>query len=575
MKIDPNSQTPDSPRFSLYLTLIFAIAASGCHSGSQEESQDTASLLERVAESPKGMVASADPHATAAGVEILEKGGNAVDAAVATAFAVGVADPSNSSIVGRTNILIRTPDGEIIGIDGMNVVPASYPPILRGRWMEGGPSILEAVGAIKGTGEGYGYGTIGIPGTVKALVQALDRFGTLTLAEVIEPAIRLAQEGFILSEERADKLGEITNEYSEFEGVRQTYLKADGTSYKAGERFRNPDLAATLREISEGGVDAFYRGAIARRIVDDVQANGGFLTMDDLANYEAIPAQIVRGSYRGHELIGAHPGPSSASTIEILQIMDRFDLSSIAGTWEWPVIVAQAIGLGLVDQLADMGTDEEKGKRLVSAELADLRAAQIRLPTTGGPPVQALETSSVQQGTTHLSTADHSGTWVALTQSLGPRHGSKVVTPGIGAAYAYVMGPRGYLRADVAGGRMNSRQSPLIVTRENKPVMAIGGSGSRTILSAISQVVSRSIDEGLPLPEAMKAPRLHVEPSDTRILLMQESWPSDVQKQLSDFGFHITPTLSVAHVNAVALDAESGAFIGVSDYGAAGGPKDP
>jgi gamma-glutamyltranspeptidase / glutathione hydrolase len=529
--------------------------------------------LDRVARSSEGMVASADAHATRAGVEIFEAGGNAVDAAVATAFAIGVVDPGNSSILGRTNILIRTGSGEVIGIDGMNVVPASYPPILQGRWMEGGPSILEAVGAIKGTGEGYGYGTIAIPGTVAALGRALEEYGTMGLDEVLVPAIRLAREGFTLSESLAGSLARMVEDYGEFEGVRRTYLKPDGSSYGAGERFTNPDLANTLSQIAQGGTDALYRGEIGRQIVEDVQANGGFLTMEDLDGYEAIDAQIVRGSYRGYELIGSHPSPSSASTIEILQIMDRFDLAPLVGTWEWPAIVAQAIGLGLRDQLADLGTEEEKGRRQVSAELADARAGEIQLPSEGGPPVQVLELSSEQRGTTHLSVADTEGTLVSLTQSLGPGFGGGVITPGIGAAYAYTMGPRGYLRGDVAGGRITSRQSPIIVTQDGEPAFAIGASGSRRILSAIAQVLARAIDQGLELPEAMAVPRIHVEPADSRELFMQEGWSDDIRRALVEFGFEVTPTNSVAHVNAVQVDPTTGEFIGVSDFGAAAGPR--
>jgi len=320
-------------------------------------------------------------------------------------------------------------------------------------------------------------------------------------------------------------------------------------------------------------VDAFYRGPIAKRMVDDIQANGGFLTLEDLATYEAVPAQIVRGSYRGHELIGSHPGPSSASVIEILHILETFDLKSVAGTWEWPAIVGQAIGLGLRDQLEEMESEEEKGRTLVSKEFAATRAREIQLPSTGGPPVQVLELTSVQGGTTHLSVADRDGMLVALTQSLGPGHGGNVITPGMGAAYAYTMGPRGYLRADHAGGRITSRQSPIIVTRDGKPLIAIGASGSRQIISAIVQVLSRTIDEGKPLPEAMTEPRVHVEPSDSRELFMQAAWPEDQREALTRFGFRVSPTGGVAHVNVVGVDPETGRLVGVSDGGAAAGPK--
>ena len=233
------------------------------------------------AESPHGVVASATTEATAVGARVLAEGGNAVDAAVAIGFALAVTGPSLSGLGGRASVLVRAPGGDLRGIDGLNQVPRSY------RENSGIPDVYERAA---------------IPGVPAALAAALAQHGTWPLARVIEPAIALAESGFILNEGEAYRWALAKEELAKFGAGLGTYLKTDGTVWRAGDRVTNPLLARTLRRLATEGVASFYRGAIAADIDQDMAAHGGFLRRDDLAGYEALPAIPVTGTYRGHQL---------------------------------------------------------------------------------------------------------------------------------------------------------------------------------------------------------------------------------------------------------------------------------
>ncbi|MCJ7628843.1 MAG: gamma-glutamyltransferase, partial [Longimicrobiales bacterium] len=234
-----------------------------------------------------GMVSAAQPLATWAGVQILEAGGNAADAAVAAAFAIAVVEPTMNSIGGRTQILVRLADGQIRGIDATTQAPATYDP-------ETAPQA------------GYGYAVIGVPGAVAGLVRLQGEFGTLPLETVMQPAIRYAREGFPVNSIVAGQFASAAEDASEFEGTRKYYLKPDGSPFAEGEILVNEDLARTLTTISKREGEDFYRGEIARKMAEDIQAHGGAVTLESLNDYRAEDALIVRGSYRGYELVGSY-----------------------------------------------------------------------------------------------------------------------------------------------------------------------------------------------------------------------------------------------------------------------------
>lgn len=541
--------------------LLVSLALLGCES---QAPKHLAYGPEQLSRSSHGMVVSASHHATDVGVQVLESGGNAVDAAVAAAFALSVVEPTMSGIGGRTQILLRTPDGEVAGIDGTTQVPAGAP---------AEPAQQEDL---------YGYPTIAVPGTVAALAMAHTAHGTRAWAELLAPAIALAEEGFALPPQTASRIADAADRLREFEGSTRHFLKPDGTTYAGNERLVQPDLARTLRTIAEGGADAFYRGWIADSIAADMQRHGGFVRHEDLARYEARRSLVVRGSYRGYDLLGTYLPASGATTIEALHILEQFDLSDRAGTSEWIALTAQALLLSFEDRTRDLGTDAEQAQILVSKDWAAERATEVADPSAAVPlgvrPGEHGVLGMREPGhTTHLSVADREGGLVALTQSLGPSMGSKVAAPGLGFLYAATMG---YLGAQAPGARPFSSQSPLIVLNDGQPVYVLGGAGARRIISAIVEVVSRVADEELSLADAVALPRFH--PTPAKIYMegrRTATWSAADLAELASFGFTAEARDSApyfARLHGIEVVFATRDYVGVADprgQGSARGPR--
>lgn len=529
------------------------------------------------AESDGGMVVSGNPYATHAGLEILEAGGNAVDAAVATAFALAVVEPSQSGLGGRTQALVGLPDGRFLGVDGTTQVPLGYDPATA-------PSVDR------------GYPTVAIPGTVKALTRLLDDHGSMPLERVLAPAIGYAERGAPLTPGEARRLAGVAADLPAFPAASRSFLKEDGSPYAAGDTLVQPDLARVLKTLAREGGDAFYTGDLARRMAEDLQANGGFVTLNDLAQYEARDAVLARGSYRGREIVGTYLPASGATVIEILQIMERFPVSDMT-EGQRAALLAQALLLGFEDRdRYQFDPPEDAATRLTSGDWAAERAGAVRgvtasVPDAGSPAGEG-HPSSVGGGqdfppewahTTHVAVADTQGTVVAMTQSLGPTLGSWVVTPGLGFVYAATTG--GYLADVPPGGRPWSSQAPLVVLENGIPRFVLGGAGARRIVSALVSVVSRLLDQGMELPRALAAPRLH--PSGNTVTVETGNAPDartdQVEAALAGLDFQVElepPSTWFAILNAVEIRRDPGdarpLFLGVSDprwgYGGAAGP---
>jgi gamma-glutamyltranspeptidase/glutathione hydrolase len=507
------------------------------------------------------MVVSGSAIATDVGVAVLQAGGNAVDAAVATALALAVVEPTMSGLGGRTQLLVRTVGGQFHGVDGTTEVP-------RGASTD--PTSDETA---------YGYHTIGIPGTVAALEKALTAFGTRSFAKLLTPIIALADTGFILSDAEAERIARVADQLKEFAGSAQYFLKPDGTTYRGGERFVQADLAQTLAALATDGADVFYHGWIAESLAADLARHGGFVTTTDLSRYRAPWSRIVQGSYRGYDLVGTYLPASGATTIEALHLLEQFDLGDRTGGAVWAALLAQALLLSFEDRVADLGTPDEHAQLLVSKEWAAARAADIMDPAQLESPVvvsMALDRWDESPYTTHLSVIDRDGMVVALTQSLGPTMGSKVAAPGLGFVYAATMG---YLGGLQPGDRPFSSQSPLIVLYDDQPVLVLGAAGGRRILSAIVAVVSRWVDQQLSLPDALAAPRLH---PDAQAVHMEArdgtAWSPDDLTDLARYGFVVdvrTIASYFARIHGIEVDPETGDYLGVADprwNGTAGAP---
>jgi gamma-glutamyltranspeptidase/glutathione hydrolase len=536
------------------MLISFSALSTGC---APADSAVAGQQAGQTARSPRGMVVTAHPLATEAGVEMLASGGNAVDAAVAAAFALAVVEPSMSGLGGRAQVLLLSPDGSLHGIDGTTQAPPSMPAGIRERTR-------------------YGYRTVGVPGVVAALTRLHSEHGSLPLSEVIAPAIRYAEGGFPLLVREAVRFAASAEQLREFAGSRRYFLKADGSPYKGGEQFVQADLGATLRRISERGADVFYRGAIADSIEADMGRNGGFVTAADMAAYETVTARIVRGGYRGYDLAGTGIPAAGATIIEALQIMEHFPLDEMVDH-EWAIVTAQAIRLARMDMGALRGSAEERERQQVSPEQAALRAAEIRLPGAADPPPTErflLEPVSIDGHTTHLSTADRNGGMVALTQSLGPSVGSRVATPGLGFLYAVTLG--GYLGPMEPGQRAASNIAPFMVLHDGRGAYALGAAGGSLIPTAIIEVLSRSIDQNRSLADAMAQPRIHPAGRSVRVeSLPGIAWSESELAAIEAFGLTPERGGAIARIHAVRFDAQSGEWVGVADprwQGTASGP---
>lgn len=509
-----------------------------------------------------GMVVSGSAYATEAGRRMLARGGNAVDAAVAAAFALSVAEPTQSGLGGRTQMLIRTSRGTVHGIDGTTEVPSGYDP-------ERAPQ-----------GE-HGHAAVGIPGTVAALARALAEHGTLPLEVVVGPALAWAREGIALPAGEASRLAEVAPELDPGSEVARLFLGGDGAPLPTGATLRQPELARVLEAVAAGGAGAFYRGEIARRIAEDMAANGGFVTEEDLAAYRAEDSVVRAGTFHGAEILGSYLPASGVTIIEILQILQRVPLAG-ADEREWAGAVVESLLAGFEDrELAEAMDPEAAADWLASDSLAERRSGEVaeklrRLALassstdTEAVPALAFDDGSEPSFTTHVSVADTFGNAVSLTQSLGPTLGARVATPGLGFLYASTLG--GYLSGGGPGYRPWSSQAPLIVAEDGRAFLVIGGAGARRILSALVTTLDRVLRSGEELGVAMDAPRLH---PTGRQVLVESGW-TEVEG-LEALGFVLVPTERsyFARLNAVRIRPD-GSFEGVGEPrwpgSAAGGP---
>ncbi|MDH5758261.1 MAG: gamma-glutamyltransferase [Gemmatimonadota bacterium] len=516
-----------------------------------------------VARAAGGMVVSGSPYATEAGRRMLAAGGNAVDAAVAAAFALTVAEPTQSGLGGRTQILVRLADGSVHAIDGTTSVPAVY----------------DADTAPKGE---HGHGAVGIPGTVAALTRAVTEHGTLPLARVMEPARWWARNGLFVPAGERERFAGIVPELEPGTEVARAFAGPGGSGPAAGALFVQPELAEVLDRVATGGHDAFYRGPVAERIADDMSVQGGFVTLRDLEDYSAEDSYVGRGRYRDLDLAGSYLPASGVTVIEILQILDRLPLAELDEV-RWAATLAESLLAGFQDrEIAEHDDPAVAVAWLTSDSLADRRAGEVasRLGLVVGargasavrdasPRPATASVPGIREGaraggyvdppfTTHISVADGEGNVVALTQSLGPSMGARVVTPGLGFLYASTLG--GYLAGGGPGYRPWSSQAPLVVTRDGRPYLVAGGAGSRRILSAMVATLSRVVDQQLPLDEALARPRIH--PADG-VIQVEEGWEGIAG--LAAMGYSVEPRPRDWFARLNFIQVEEDGFFGVGE----------
>ena len=535
---------------SLFLAML--IIAS-CTKLAHQPSVINQSPQQKVIRSKSGVVTTAHPLATNAGVEMLAAGGNAMDAAVAAAFTLSVVEPSMSGIGGRAQILIYTPTRGVHGIDATTQAPPFYK--------------FKDTLAVE-----YGYETIAVPGVVKGLTDGLSEFGSLPLAQVMTPAISYANNGFTLLPGEAFRQESVNKILKEFAGTWQYYLNKDSSAKKAGDWIIQSDLAKVLKAISEKGPDVFYRGWIAQAMVRDVRQNGGFLTLESLENYRAEKSHIVSGSYRGYGIKALWLPAYGAITIEALHILEQLPVN-LNEEREWARAVYHAVKAAYLDKKEQKTLDD--AARFTSTSWAKKRA--LETPLMNGPESNGSNTGSkdsipeiekdLNGHTSHLTVVDKNGMIVSLTQTIGPTMGSKVATPGLGFLYAQTMG--GYLGEVEPNLRVPSHISPVIVFKDDKPLLALGAAGGSRIPSSIVNVISKIIDYEMPLSEALHAPRVHPLEEGINLEVVDGArWNEDDSTYFSQLGYTVEMRRlpgQFGRIHAVMLDTLTGEWIGCAD----------
>jgi gamma-glutamyltranspeptidase / glutathione hydrolase len=528
-----------------------------------------------------GMVVAEHPRGAEVGAAVLARGGNAVDAAVATAFAMTVVEPFMSTIAGSGTMLVHLARrGETLALNFNGVAPlAAHESMYRvvGGVSEG----LFAWPRTENAANEHGHRSVAVPGSLAGLALALERYGTMTLRDAMAPAIALARDGFEADWYLALNHAKFVQELGAYPETAKTYLREGRFIYRPagmlpGDRVTYPDLARSLELIAKEGPDAFYRGALAQAIAEDMAANGGLIRREDLAAYRVIVEPALRGAYRGVELALSPGSTGGVTALEILNILGEFPAASVGWeTVEGLHLRASAIARGFRDRfeyLGDPAMVKAPWDRLVAREHAQAAAAEIRRGKAGR---LAKAPRAVEECTTHLSVVDRQRNMVALTNTAVSLWGSRVVVPGTG-----ILLNNGMIWFDPQPGKPNSvapgkrglvNMVPALGFRRGSPAFTVGAPGGRGIISAIPQVIANLVDAKATAQAAIEAPRVHTEGAE---VLVSARVGAKALAGLAKKGHRVVPkdesysTLNFARPVAIRVTAR-GLEAGCEQYSAA------
>lgn len=529
----------------------------------------------------QGAVASAQSDATMAGLQVLEDGGNAVDAAVATGLALSVTHPSAGNLGGGGFMVIRFPDGKATAIDYREKAP-----LRATRDMYIGKD-----GKVTNESR-LGAKAAGIPGNVAGFYMAHQKYGSLPWARVVQPAIDLAANGHVLDSFHADdiKYGVERMEKAKLEDSVAYFKKADGTLLAEGDVWVQPDMAKMLEGVRDGGRDGFYKGAFAEDLVGKVQKLGGIWTIEDLEQYEAVEREPLRFDYHGYEII-AMPPPSAGGVVlrQVLAGADKLGLGEM--DYDDPERIHQYVEIlrrTYADRnllLGDPDFVKVPVEQLLDVTYMDKRLADI-------DPAKATPSSEVGAGveikeseqTTHFSVVDNSAMAVSNTFTLNGGFGSKVVVPGTGIIlnnemddftakvgapnmFGLVQGPQNSIEP---GKRMLSSMTPTIVSKDGELRAVVGSPGGPTITTTVAQIIMQLVDHDRSITEAVRAPRVHHQWLPDGILTEEEAG-QELMDALKAKGHEIRTGWRIGHANCIEVDPETGGFRAVADVDRDGG----
>jgi gamma-glutamyltranspeptidase/glutathione hydrolase len=528
-----------------------------------------------------GVVSSGSAIASRVGVDILKKGGNAVDAAIGTAFAGAVTMPSAGNIGGGGFLVYHGVDGEATAFDFREKAP-----LASTRTM-----YLDEDGNIRDNSNHNGLLAIGVPGTVAGMELAHQRFGTLPWADLLQPAIDLARNGIPISWQMHDSFKSNKKWWDRYPSSAKVFLKEDGSFYQPGDTWKQPDLADTLERIQKDGKDGFYRGKTAQLTTDFMEKNGGIITLKDLEKYQAFEREPIRGTYRGYEIVSMPP-PSSGGTVmvQMLNILEGFDLKELGhNSALYLHLLTESMRRAYADRanfLGDADFNEDLPLAvLTSKEHAAMQRATIDMDYKSESDPARFAQLYESEETTHFSVVDKDGNMVALTYTLEYGYGSKAVVEGAGYLLNNEMGdfnarPGVTLEDGTIGTdanlirpeqRMLSSMSPTIVAKDGVPLLATGTPGGRTIINTTMQTILNVIDHEMNIAEALSVGRIHHQWLPDRTLMEASMISPDTLKLYEARGHETRNASSIGSAMIVYRDPETGVLSGASDPRAADG----
>lgn len=531
-----------------------------------------------------GMVVSANDIATKVGIQILKKGGNAVDAAAAVGFALAVTYPVAGNIGGGGFLVLHLNDGKNISIDFREKAPNKA---FRDMYLDSLKNFVPSLSQ-------EGVTSSGVPGSVAGLIYALEKYGTMKLEEVIQPAINLAEDGFPLSYSTARSFQENLSDFNKYESTKKIFTK-DGTPFKEGDIFKQKDLAFTLKEIKAKKSDGFYKGKIAELIVEQMKKQGGYISLEDLANYNPVEREIVKGNYKGYEIISMGP-PSSGgiALIQMLNILEKFKISDNEfGSSKFLHKLIETMKRAYADRSKYLGDPDFisiPSDWLTSKSYAQKLFTQITQEAIPSSKISygVPNNSKESEETTHYSVYDKFGNAVSVTTTINSGYGSKVIVDGAGfflnnemddfSAKPNTPNQFGLIGSEANSiqpqKRMLSSMTPTIVLKDGKPFLILGSPGGSTIITVVLQVILNCIEFGMDIQTAIDMPRIHHQWLPDRIDYEKFGLSNDVIENLKKHGHILGNIRKLGLVEGILINSKDGFIYGATDsrgYGLAEG----
>ncbi|MCI0436821.1 MAG: gamma-glutamyltransferase [Gemmatimonadetes bacterium] len=521
----------------------------------------------------RGMVVSASEVASRVGADVLRAGGNAVDAAIATGFALAVTHPTAGNIGGGGFMVIRWPDGRTSALDFREKAPLA----------SNAGMFLDANGEYSSQIHHNSHSAVGVPGTVAGFALAHEKYGSVAWSGLVAPAVRLAADGFTVSENLARSLSGVLQSMERYPASVAAFSK-NGTPYGEGETLRQPDLARTLERIMSGGRDGFYRGETARLIAEEMRRGGGLITEEDLARYQAKERTPIKGTFRGYELTSMPP-PSSGgiAMVEMLNILEGYDLRAMGhNSAEYVHHLVEAMRRAYLDRarwVADTDFAEVPVARLTSKEYASTLRATIDASKASQSAVADIVQSGESPETTHYSVVDASGMAVSVTYTLEAGYGSKIVVPGGGFLLNNEMGdfnaapglttPAGLIGTEPnlarPEQRMLSSMTPSIVSKDGRLVAIVGSPGGRTIINTVMQVILNVVEFGMDIQQAVDAARTHHQWLPDRVSIEEGGITEAIAERLRQMGHEVRVGGRQGSAHSIMIDPLTGHRLGAAD----------